>query len=93
MNVHTQNSSFHCSVKNVAEGKFLIYSQQAGHSVAYMPEKQVELTRTVANYEKYLRELRQEIYDAYYRRTLNTKTAARLTQAAFERLKLPNTES
>jgi hypothetical protein len=88
--VYVPNGSFHHHVKNAAEGKFLIYAQQAGHTVVHLPEKQVELTRTVANYEKYLRDLRKQLYDAYYRRTLDTKTAARLTQNAFERLKLPN---
>ncbi|HPL67331.1 MAG TPA: N-6 DNA methylase [Smithellaceae bacterium] len=90
--VYVPNGSFHHQVKNAAEGKFLIYAQQAGHTVAHLPGKQVELTRTVANYEKYLRDLRKQLYDAYYRRTLNTKTAARLTQNAFEKLKLPNIE-
>jgi len=90
MGVYVQKGSFRFNIKSPAEGKFLIYAQQAGHKVVYLPEKQVELTRTVANYEKYLRELRKQLYDAYYRRTLNTKTAARLTQSAFERLRLPN---
>jgi hypothetical protein len=47
----------------------------------------------VANYEKYLRELRSQLYEAYYRRTLDTRIAAKLTQAAFDRFRLPNPES
>lgn len=92
MEVHTRSGSFHYPVRNAAEAKFLLYSQQAGHRVANVPEQQVELTRTVANYEKYLRELRKELYEAYYRRTLDTKTAARLTQSSFDKLNLPNVE-
>jgi len=76
-------------VKYPAEGKFIVYCQQAGQSVAAMPSKQVEVTRTIANYENYLRGLRKTLYDAFYRRTLDVGVAARLTQAAFDRFKLP----
>ncbi len=91
--VHTKDNSYSRSVKTPAEGKFLLYAQQSGHRTAELPEKVVEINRTVANYESYVRELRKQLYEAYYRRTLDTKTAARLTQAAFERFRLPNVEA
>lgn len=72
-----------------AEGKFILYCQQAGQTVARLPVQTKEITRTVANYENYLRELRKTLYDAYYRRTLDVAVAERLTQAAFDRFKLP----
>jgi hypothetical protein len=75
--------------KSPAEGKFIIYCQQAGQSVAFLPTKPVEVSRTVANYETYLRELHKTLYDAFYRRTLDVSVAARLTQATFDRFKLP----
>ena len=64
-------------------------TQRAGQTVAELPEKPVEVTRTVANYEKYLRDLRKQLYEAYYQRTLDQAIAARLTQAAFDRFRLP----
>ena len=67
----------------------ILYCQQAGQSVARVPAKIVEVTRTIANYENYLRDLRKRLYDAYYRRTLDVAVAERLTQAAFDRFKLP----
>jgi len=92
MGVHVKGGSYDRHVRCPAEGKFLLYAQQAGHKVAQIPEKTVEVTRTVANYEKYLRELHTQLYEAYYRRTLDTRTAARLTQAAFDRFHLPSPE-
>lgn len=92
MGVHTANNSFSRNVKAPAEGKFLLYAQLCGHRTAELPDQIVEVNRTVANYEKYLRELRKELYEAYYRRTLDTRTAARLTQAAFSRFRLPSVE-
>lgn len=90
--VHTADDSYTRSVKP-AEGKYLVYAQRAGHRSVEVPAKMIEVTRTVANYEKYLRELRQQLYEAYYGRTLNTRLAARLTQAAFDRFRLPTPES
>jgi len=77
------------NLRNPAEGKFILYCQQAGQTVARIPTKPVELTRTVANYEGYLRESRKTLYDAFYRRTLDVAVAERLTQAVFDRFKLP----
>lgn len=90
--VYTADGSYKRDVKSSAEGKFLLYAQRSGHHTAGVPTQTVEVTRTVANYEKYLRELRKQLYDAYYRRTLDTRTAARLTQAAFDRFHLPQVE-
>jgi len=90
--VHTADDSFSRSVKP-PEGKYLIYAQRAGHRSVDIPEKMVEVTRTVANYEKHLRELRGQLYEAFFRRTLDTRAAERLTQAAFDRFRLPTPES
>lgn len=90
--VHTADNGYNRTVRSPAEGKFLLYAQGCGHRTAELPSQTVEITRTVANYEKYLRELRKQLYDAYYRRTLDTRTAARLTQSAFERFHLPSVE-
>jgi len=90
--VHTADNSFSLSVKTPAEGKFLVYAHGCGHRTVELPEKVVEVSRTVANYEQYLRDLRKQFYETYFRRTLDTRTAARLTQAAFERFRLPNVE-
>ena len=54
MGVHVQGGDFDRHVKSPAKGKFLVYAKRAGHKVAHLPEKTNEVTRTVANYEKYL---------------------------------------
>ncbi|MGH7192993.1 MAG: hypothetical protein ACREJM_05580, partial [Candidatus Saccharimonadales bacterium] len=86
--VHTADNHFSRTVKP-AEGKYLLYAQRAGHRSVELPTKTVEVTRAVANYERYLRELRVELYNGFFRQTLDTKIAARLTQAAFDRFRLP----
>jgi type I restriction-modification system DNA methylase subunit len=90
--VYTADGTFSRMVKTPAEGKFFMYAHGCGHRLVELPEKVVEINRTVANYEQYLRDLRKQFYGAYYRRTLDTRTAGRLTQAAFDRFRLPNVE-
>ncbi|MFH1932587.1 MAG: N-6 DNA methylase [Pseudomonadota bacterium] len=92
MSLYTDKEVFR-EVKNPAEGKFIIYCQQAGQKTTSLPVKMVEITRTVANYESYLRDLRKTLYDAFYRHTLDVSVAAKLTQTAFERFKLPSLDS
>ena len=90
--IHGASGSFALSVKTPQEGKFLIYAHRAGHRTIQMPEKMVEISRTVANYEKYLRELRSQLYEGYYHRTLDTKISAKLARSALDRLGLPSVE-
>jgi hypothetical protein len=87
------NKTIFRSLQNPFEGRFILYSQQAGHSVARLPVKPVEVSRTVTNYESYLRELRKTLYEAFYRQTLDVAVADRLTQATFDRFKLPKIHS
>jgi type I restriction enzyme M protein len=91
--LYAKDKSWNRTVKSSAEGKFLLYAQQAGHKVAQVPSKPVEVSRTVANYEGYLRELRKRLYEAFYRRTLDARIADTLTQTVFDKFRLPNLET
>jgi hypothetical protein len=90
--LYAKDKNWSRTVKTPAEGKFLLYAQKAGHTRAAVPAKPVEVSRTVANYENYLRDLRKRLYELYYRRTLDNAVAANLTQAAFDRFHLPALE-
>lgn len=75
------------------EAKYLLYAHYSGHRRVALPGEPVELTRAVANYEKYLRQLRDQLYDAYLLRTFDARIAERLTLAIFERFVLPAPDS
>ena len=92
MSLYTDKGLFR-QVKNPAEGKFLLYCQKADQKSALLPIRMVEVTRTVANYESYLRDIRKTLYESFYRRTLDVSVAARLTQTVFDSFKLPNLDS
>jgi hypothetical protein len=91
--LYARDKSWNRAVKSNAEGKFLLYAQQAGHKVAQVPSRPVEVSRTVANYESYLRDTRKRIYEAVYRRTLDARVAATLTQSVFDKFRLPKVET
>ncbi|MGA9347184.1 MAG: N-6 DNA methylase [Anaerolineae bacterium] len=79
---------FHYQARSKHEAKYLIYAQAAGQEVARLPAQPVELSRTVANYEQYVRQTRDALYEAYYRRTLDQKAASRFVNSAMQRLTL-----
>jgi hypothetical protein len=79
---------FHYQARTKHEAKYLIYAQAAGQEMARLPAQPVELSRTVANYEQYVRQTREALYGAYYRRTLDQKAASRFVNSAMQRLTL-----
>lgn len=89
MGLYAEKTGLVLTIRSPAEGKFILYSKLAGLHIVAMPVKPVEISRTVANYEGYLRQLRSTLYEAYYRRTFDVGGAERMAQAAFESLKLP----
>ena len=91
--LYAKDKSWNRAVKSSDEGKFLLYAQQAGHKVAQVPTRTVEISRTVKNYEGYLRDLRKRFYEEFHRRTLDTRIAATLTQSVFDKFRLPKVET
>jgi hypothetical protein len=87
------DGGFQYQAHSKAEAKYLLYAQAAGQEVARLPAQPVELSRTVADYEQYVRQTREALYDAYYRRSLDQKVAKRLAERAMQQLKLVLLES
>jgi len=79
---------FHYQARSKAEAKYLIYAQAAGQEIARLPAQPVELSRTVADYEQYVRQTHQALYEAYYHRTLDQKAASRFVTSTMQQLKL-----
>jgi len=79
---------FHHQARSKAEAKYLIYAQAAGREVARLPAQPVETSRTVANYEQYVRQTHEALYEAYYHRTLDQKAADRFVTSVMHRLNL-----
>jgi len=80
------------TVANKFEVRYLLFAQAAGHRVARLPEKPVEISRTVNNYVQYLRDLRARLRDAYFTRTLDQAAAERFVGEAWRKFNLPDSE-
>jgi len=76
-------------LNNMFEVRYVLYSQVNGIRVVHMPEKMVEVTRTVNEYNRYLRDLRQRLYEAFFRRSLDQVAANRFVEDTWRKLKLP----
>ena len=80
------------SVGNKFEMRYILFAQAAGHEVARLPDKLVEVSRTVSNYAHYLRDLRQRLYDTYFTRTLDQAAAERFVGEVWRKFNLPEVE-
>ena len=76
-------------LNNMFEVRYVLYAQANGARVIHIPEKMVEVTRAVNEYVKYLRDLRQRLYEAYFRRSLDQTAANRFVEETWRKLKLP----
>lgn len=80
------------TVANKFEVRYLLFAQAAGQKVARLPEKPVEVSRTVNNYVQYLRDLRERLRDAYFTRTLDQAAAERFAGEVWRKFNLPDPE-
>lgn len=74
---------------NLYEARYVLYAQANGQRVAQIPMQMVEVTRAVNEYARYLRDLRQRLYESYFRRTLDQAAANRFVEETWRKLHLP----
>lgn len=77
-------------VANKFEVRYVLYAQANGHSIARLPEKPIETSRAVADYARYLRELRGRLQQAYFARTLDRSAADRFVADVWRKFGLPD---
>ena len=80
------------TVASPFEVRYVLYAQAAGREVARLPEKPVEVSRTVNHYVQYLRDLRQRLYDTFFTRTLDQAAAERFVGQTWRHFNLPDPE-
>jgi type I restriction enzyme M protein len=79
-------------VANPSEVLFVQYCQANGLRTARLPQKSIEVSRTVNDYKKYLRDLRQQLLEAYFRRTLDQAQAERFVSETWRKYHLPDVD-
>lgn len=76
-------------LNNLFEVRYVLYAQANGTRVVRIPEKMVEVSRAVNDYVKYLRDLRQRLFEAYFHRTLDQAAASRFVGDTWRKMNLP----
>lgn len=84
------DSGFTFEAKSVDEAKYAIYSQKPNTFVVSLPKDSVVITKAVNDYERYLRKLRDDLFQALFKRTFDHKLSDTLVQRAFAELGLPD---
>jgi methylase of polypeptide subunit release factors len=79
-------------VASPAEALFVQYCQANGQRSALLPQKAIEVSRTVNDYKKYLRDLRQQLFEAFFRRTLDQAQAERFVAETWRKYHLPDVD-
>lgn len=80
-------------VANKFEARYVLYAQASGQTVARLPQKPVEVSRALNAYAQYLRQLRQDLQQTYYVRTLDRAAAERFVAEMWRKFNLPDVGS
>lgn len=87
--VVSEDGDFRYQARSVEEARFIIYSQKPNTFLVEIPRDNIATSKAVAKYEKYLKELKDEFFAAFFQRVHDHKQADALTQAVFQELNLP----
>jgi len=78
-----------CQIRRERKGAHRCHIENCcGQTVARLPAVPVELSRTGADSEQYVRQTRDALYEAYYQRTLDQKAANRFADNTMQKLGL-----
>lgn len=71
------------------EAKYVVYAQKPNSFIVKIPKQGTTIIKTVSDYERYLKKLKNQLFKTFFERTLDHKLSDNLSQRIFEELKLP----
>lgn len=74
---------------SLERAKYLLYSRKKGQYVYKMPKNEIVVKRAVRDYEKYLKEIRENITKAFMARNANSSIADTLAREILKEINLP----
>ena len=83
------DSGFKYDAANLEEAKFLIYAKNPNSFLIKIPKKISVIVNAVDDYERYLKDLKAKLFEAFFSRTHDHKQADTLVQQVFEELGIP----
>jgi type I restriction-modification system DNA methylase subunit len=83
------DSGFKYNAANLEEAKFIIYAQKPNSFLIRIPKQASVVIKAVDDYERYLKDLKAKLFEAFFSRTHDHKQADALVQQVFEEMGLP----
>jgi len=84
------DSGFKYDASSLDEAKYVVYAQKPDSFVVKIPKKMPVLINAINDYEKYLKDLKAKLFEAFFNKTLDHKQADTFMQQVFEELGLPD---
>ncbi len=81
---------FKYDATSLEEAKFIVYSQKPNSFMIKIPKQSSVVIRAVDDYERYLKDLKAKLFEAFFNRTHDHKQADTLVQQVFEEMGLPD---
>ncbi|MBI3600266.1 MAG: hypothetical protein HY097_06455, partial [Nitrospinae bacterium] len=78
------DSGFKYTAQGIEEAKFIIYSQKPNCYIVKLPKDRIRLTKAVYEYERYIKGLKDELFQAFFTRTHDHKLADTLVERVIE---------
>lgn len=82
------DSGFKYDASSLDEAKYVVYAQRPDSFLIKIPKKTPVLINAINDYEKYLKDLKAKLFEAFFNRTLDHKQADTFVQQVFEGLGL-----
>lgn len=82
------DSGFKYDATNLEEAKFIIYAQKPNSFLIKIPKKISIIVNAVDDYERYLKDMKAKLFEAFFSRTHDHKQADTLVQQVFEEMGL-----
>ena len=89
----SSKNEFTYKTRNPSEAKYLKYAHYNSAYRVKIPVEPIFILKTVSAYERYIRDLKNRLFEAFYNRIHDQKLSHNLTQSALEALKLPEIQS
>jgi hypothetical protein len=80
---------FKYDAASLEEAKFIVYSQKPNSFMIKIPKQSSVVIRAVDDYERYLKDLKAKLFEAFFSRTHDHKQADTLVQLVLEEIGLP----
>lgn len=83
------DGSFKYDAANLEEAKFIIYAQKPNSFLIKIPKQASMVIKAVDDDERYLKDLKAKLFEAFFGRTHDHKQADTLAEQVFEEIGLP----